>query len=102
MYIHGEFYNCYDKEWLLTKIGTANIDVRECVVNYKAIPSCQNCGDAFKEFGVEVSNGEISCCLDCAKDKLSISDEEYAEIREHEKELSISHHEKLIRKLKNK
>lgn len=64
--LSSEYYDMdEDIEWGLYLEGDVNIDSDEFSIDICEEPFCEHCGERHTDFGIEVSDGGTSWCIDC-------------------------------------
>jgi len=54
-----------EENWKTVFGGPLTIESKQMSVRYCESPFCEHCGERYDDFGIEISDGNTSWCLDC-------------------------------------
>ena len=101
--LSSEYYDMQeDIEWAVFLEGDVKVESEEISIDICEEPFCEHCGERHTDFGVQVSDGGTSWCLDCflsGSHSDVFSEDELNELRKKEKTLAKKYYMKKLMEL---
>lgn len=102
--LSSEYYDGEDdEEWGIYLDSDIELEMEQIVVRIGIHPFCEHCGENHEDFGIEISDGTTSWCLDCYLSYTNnfLTKEDIKEIRSKFKELKKKHLLRELEELEN-